>query len=135
MFIFSYKILKKIICIHIINTSQNSVNQYIGTIGFASLEFDGREYDYVAFNQNSSYLSSSNVRKALSYYIDKNNCIASSYGNGYRVSDFPLDYGNFLYQKDIIDADADMKVYDLMLKADGIVDDNLIMKGSGQDAK
>lgn len=35
-----------------------------------------------------------------------------------------------LYQKDIIDADADMKVYNLMLKADGIVDDNLIMKGS-----
>ena len=37
-----------------------------------------------------------------------------------------------LYQKDIMDADADMKVYDLMLKADGIVDDNLIMKGSDQ---
>ena len=37
-----------------------------------------------------------------------------------------------LYQNDIIDADADMKVYDLMLKADGIVDDNLIMKGSDQ---
>lgn len=38
-----------------------------------------------------------------------------------------------LYQKDIMDADADMKVYDLMLKADGIVDDNLIMKGSDDD--
>lgn len=37
-----------------------------------------------------------------------------------------------LYQNDIIDADADMKVYNLMLKADGIVDDNLIMKGSDQ---
>ena len=35
-----------------------------------------------------------------------------------------------LYQKDIMDADADMKVYNLMLKADGIVDDNPIMKGS-----
>ena len=35
-----------------------------------------------------------------------------------------------LYQNDIIDADADMKVYDLMLKADGIVDENPIMKGS-----
>ena len=35
-----------------------------------------------------------------------------------------------LYQKDIMDADADMKVYDMMLKADGIVDDNPIMKGS-----
>ncbi len=38
-----------------------------------------------------------------------------------------------LYEKDIIDADADMKVYNIMLKADGIVDDNLIMKGSDKD--
>ncbi len=35
-----------------------------------------------------------------------------------------------LYSRDILDADADMKVYDMMLKADGIVDDNPIMKGS-----
>ena len=35
-----------------------------------------------------------------------------------------------LYQNDIMDADADMKVYDMMLKADGIVGDNLIMEGS-----
>ena len=38
-----------------------------------------------------------------------------------------------LYQKDLVDADAEMKVYDLMLKADGIVGDNLIMKGSDND--
>ena len=35
-----------------------------------------------------------------------------------------------LYQKDIMDADADMKVYELMMKADGIVEDNLLKKGS-----
>lgn len=35
-----------------------------------------------------------------------------------------------LYQKDIMDADAEMKVYDMMLKADGITGENLIMKGS-----
>ena len=40
-----------------------------------------------------------------------------------------------LYQNDIIDADADMKVYNLMLKADGIAGDNLIMKGSDEDEK
>lgn len=40
-----------------------------------------------------------------------------------------------LYQKDIMDADADMKVYDMMLKADGITGDNLIMKGSENDEK
>ena len=34
-----------------------------------------------------------------------------------------------LYQKDIIDTDADMKVYELMMKADGIAQDNIIKKG------
>ena len=40
-----------------------------------------------------------------------------------------------LYEKDLIDADAEMKVYDLMLKADGIVGENLIMKGSEMHEK
>lgn len=35
-----------------------------------------------------------------------------------------------LYESDIIDADADMKVYELMMKADGIVEDNIVKKGS-----
>lgn len=39
-----------------------------------------------------------------------------------------------LYQKDIMDTDADMKVYELMLKADGIVEDNII-KSEVQDEK
>jgi len=34
-----------------------------------------------------------------------------------------------LYQKDIMDTDADMKVYELMMKADGIVENNIIKKG------
>lgn len=34
-----------------------------------------------------------------------------------------------LYSKDIMDADAEMKVYDLMLKADGIVEDNIKVEG------
>ncbi|MBR3660626.1 MAG: 5-bromo-4-chloroindolyl phosphate hydrolysis family protein [Bacilli bacterium] len=37
-----------------------------------------------------------------------------------------------LYQKDIMDVEADLKVYDMMLKADGIVEDSL-MKGSDGD--
>lgn len=35
-----------------------------------------------------------------------------------------------LYQKDIMDTDADMKVYEMMMKADGIVEENLLKKGS-----
>ena len=40
-----------------------------------------------------------------------------------------------LYQKDLMDADAEMKVYDLMLKADGITGENLMKKGSDEDEK
>lgn len=102
-----------------INTSQTSVSQYIGTIGFASLEFDSREYDYIAFNLNNNYLASKNVRKALSYYIDKNNTIASCYGNTHRVSDFPLDYGNYLYQNGIIDNSYNSEIANNLLLEDG----------------
>ena len=42
---------------------------------------------------------------------------------------------NSLYQSDIVNADAEMKVYELMLKADGIVKDKLIMKGEDVDEK
>ena len=34
-----------------------------------------------------------------------------------------------LYQKDIMDADAEMKIYDMMMDADGITSCNSIMKG------
>ena len=35
-----------------------------------------------------------------------------------------------LYQNDLIDGGADIEVYNLMMKADGMVDNNQIMKGS-----
>ena len=35
-----------------------------------------------------------------------------------------------LYKKDLIDIDADMKVYELMMKADGIANDDILKKGS-----
>lgn len=40
-----------------------------------------------------------------------------------------------LYNNDIVDADAEMKVYELMLKADGIVKEKLIMKGEDVNEK
>ena len=40
-----------------------------------------------------------------------------------------------LYQNDLIDADAEMKVFDLMLKADGLAEENLSMKGSDKSEK
>lgn len=38
-----------------------------------------------------------------------------------------------LYQKDIMDTDAEMKIYNMMMKADGIVPDELTKKGRKND--
>lgn len=40
-----------------------------------------------------------------------------------------------LYEKDIMDVGADIEVYNIMLKADGIVDNNQIMKGSEKNER
>lgn len=107
--------------VDIINTTQASVNQYIGTIGFAAKEFDGRNYDYIAFNSSNSILASPKVRKALCYYVDKSNTIASCYGNSYRQSDFPLDFGSYVYQSEKIDNSYNSELAGTLLAQDGWV--------------
>ena len=78
-----------------------------------------KRYDEIEDNDLSSKEGKSFMLKADKMIGDTNNAFKTILSS--------------LYQKDLIDIDADMKVYDLMLKADGIVDDNLIMKESVND--
>lgn len=90
--------------IDIFTTSNLNLEQYIGTIGYAKTEFKGREFDYLAFNCQDSILENTEVRKALRYAIDRTNIVSSIYNNEYYVADFPLDYGSYLYSKEISSA-------------------------------
>lgn len=85
--------------IDVFTTSNLNLEQYIGTIGYAKTEFKGREFDYLAFNCQDEILKNKEVRKAIAYAIDKNHIVSSIYNNQYYVADFPLDYGNYLYQQ------------------------------------
>lgn len=87
--------------IDIFTTSNLNLEQYIGTIGYNKTEFKGREFDYLAFNCQDDILQNIEVRKAIGYAIDKTNIVSSIYNNQYYVADFPLDYGNYLYNKEI----------------------------------
>ena len=84
--------------IDIFTTSNYNLENYIGTIGYAKHEFAGRSFDYLAFNCQDEILKNVEVRKAIGYAIDKTNIVSSVYSNNYYVSDFPLDYGNYLYE-------------------------------------
>lgn len=84
--------------IDIFTTYNTSLEQYIGTIGYAKTEFKGREFNYLAFNCENKILKDKAVRKAISYAIDKTNITSSVFNNQQYVADFPLDYGNYLYE-------------------------------------
>ena len=83
--------------IDVISTDNMNLQDYIGTIGYASKEIKGRQHDFIAFNTQNNFLSRQEVRKAIAYSIDKTNIVSSIYNNKYYTSSFPLDYGSYLY--------------------------------------
>lgn len=95
--------------IDIFTTSNLNLEQYIGTIGYAKTEFKGREFDYLAFNCEDDILKNIEVRRAISYAIDKANIVSSIYNNQYEMANFPLDYGHYLYKNTGIGANYDLE--------------------------
>lgn len=84
--------------IDMLATTNDNLQEYIGTIGYSSKELKGREHTFLALNTGNYFLSKQEVRKAISYSIDKNNIVSNIFGNKYYTSSFPLDYGNWLCQ-------------------------------------
>lgn len=85
----------------IITVGTNSVEQYIGTLGYHKVEYKARDYDFLSLNNSSRLLSNVNVRKAISLVLDKNAIVATALGSGYVASNFSLDMGNWLYVADL----------------------------------
>ena len=85
--------------IDLISTTNNNLQEYIGTIGYGSKELKGREHTFLAINTASNNaLSNQEVRKAISFSIDKENIISSVLNNKCYTSSFPLDFGSWLSQ-------------------------------------
>lgn len=85
--------------IDFINTSNPNFQEYIGTIGFNKTEYAGRQFDFLSLNCTDTILQDKAVRQALSYAIDKDNIVSSIFNNQNKVAEYPLDYGNYLYEE------------------------------------
>lgn len=92
----SFKIGK----IDMVCTSNVKMADYIGTIGYTSKDYKGRQLDFIAMNCKDTILQNKEVRQAIEYAIDKKKIISSVYNNEYYLSAFPIDYGNYLYSKE-----------------------------------
>lgn len=86
--------------IDIINTDNMNYSNYIGTLGYNAKSFYGRKFNFLCMNTKNSALYNIEVRRAISYAIDKNLIVSSIYDNKYYVANYPLDYGNWLYTKE-----------------------------------
>ena len=86
--------------IDILSIKINNVEDYIGTLGYKKIEFKSRNYDFIAFNTASELLSDPIVRQALSLAVDRNSLVGNL-GEGYIASNFSLDFGSWLYTKDL----------------------------------
>ena len=87
--------------IDLIPTSNVNFKEYIGTIGFNVQEYKAREYDFIAINTQDDVLSKKEVRKAITCGIDKSNIVSTVFDNNYYTCEYPLDYGNYLYNNDV----------------------------------
>lgn len=83
--------------VDIMNCTITNIEEHIGTIGFNKKEYAGREYEFLAINTESQELAYQEIRQAINYAIDKSNIITSIFGESKVRSEFPLNYGNWLY--------------------------------------
>ena len=58
--------------IDLVCTSNTNVEDYIGTIGFVTKDYKGRELDFISINCEDGVLANKEVRQAINYAIDKN---------------------------------------------------------------
>ena len=84
--------------VDVISTDNNNLQEYIGKIGYNEKKIQGREHTFLVLNTQNNFLSSTKVRKAISYSLDRDNIVSSVFTNSYYKSDFPLGYGSWLYQ-------------------------------------
>lgn len=80
-------------------TDNIKYEEYIGTMGYNVTKSAYREYEYLVLNNENKILSNKNVRKAISYALDRKSINYNVYNNKYLISNFPLDYGSYLYNK------------------------------------
>ena len=82
--------------IDLMTTTNIGIEKYIGTIGYNKVELSGREHDFLAINTQSDILSNKEVRQSIAKAINKENIVRQIYNNKYKVTNYFLDYGNWL---------------------------------------
>lgn len=83
--------------IDIFTTSNRNIEEYLGKTIYNKTEYINREYYYLSLNCSNKVLANKEVRQAINSAIDKETIVKEVYSNKYKISNFPLDFGNYAY--------------------------------------
>lgn len=83
-------------------TDNIEYQEYLGTIGYNVNNIANRKYEYLILNLKNDILVDKNIRKAINFAIDKKTINYNLYKTMYKETEFPLDYGSYLYNKEDI---------------------------------
>jgi ABC-type transport system substrate-binding protein len=118
--------------IDIMNTSSPLYENYIGKIGYYVKEYKGRELDFLSCNCNDYLMKNKSIRQAINYAIDRENIVSTIYNNKYYTSDYILDYGSYLYNKNNTSSGYNPEKARDILNQDGWVYSNNRWRKNGQ---
>ena len=83
--------------IDIFTTSNRNIEEYLGKTLYSKFEYINRDYCYLSLNCENNILANKEVRQAINSAINKEYIIKDVYNGKYKVSNFPLDFGSFVY--------------------------------------
>lgn len=84
--------------VDILTSSNLNIEDYLESTQYNKIELINRNYFYLTFNCNHEALKNVEVRQAISQSIDKEKINQEVYSGKYKVSNFPIDFGSYLYE-------------------------------------
>lgn len=85
--------------IDIFTTSNRKIEDYLKNTSYNKKEYINRDYCYLILNCKNNVLSNKEVRQAINSAINKEQIIKDVYAGKYNISNFSLDFGSFVYDK------------------------------------
>ena len=83
------------------NVSLANISKFTDNDNFKIEKYQGRNYDYVLFNYENEYLQNLDIRKAISFSIDRSSIIKDAYSNRAKLTNFPLNSTSKYYDNDL----------------------------------
>ena len=78
-----------------------SISKFVDNDNFVINKYQGRNYDYVLFNYDNEYLKNLDIRKAISFAVDRNSIIKDAYSNRAKLTNFPLNSTSVYYDNEL----------------------------------